>query len=233
MTDTEKILWTFIGIGFGWTLNQASQWFRARAEDKKLLKQVLFDLLEMHYQCNKIDFSKVLAAITEVIFKKFPKEQQTEEIKTQILTTYTTILETTLRPVIIEELKQMENNYQESVKNLAKIDPIKSFFLSGKTSIVSKIELYLDNTFVELKNAFPNEKVETETDTNIVFTKIKKNIHSETLTEIEFDARKIAWTISPILWLRTLRVFSKLKKKANASLDNEIEDLIDKLGLNL
>lgn len=233
MTDAEKILWTFIGIGFGWTLNQASQWFRARAEDKKLLKQVLFNLLEMYYQCNRVDFSKVLTSITEVVFKKIPKEAQTEEVKTQILTAYTGILETILRPVMIEDLRQIENNYQASIKDLAKIDPIKSFFLSGKTSVVSKIELYLDNAVVELKNTFPNEKIQIEADTKTVFTKMRENIHSEILTEIESDSRKIAWKINPVLWLRTLWTLSKLKKRANASIDKEIEEFINKLGLNI
>jgi hypothetical protein len=52
MNDFDKIFWGFIfsvcGVISGWTLNQLSQWFRTRTDDKKNLKVVLFNLLKTY-----------------------------------------------------------------------------------------------------------------------------------------------------------------------------------------
>ena len=114
MADFNKTLWTFafsiIGISFGWFLNQAGQWFRTRIEDKKKLNQVLFNLLEVYFQIQRSDIEKYIKKVTDKLLEKIPIEVQTEEVKQQIINGIATVLETSLKPKILEELKIVAEN---------------------------------------------------------------------------------------------------------------------------
>ena len=82
---------TTISIAFGWTLNQLTQWFRARQEDKKHLKMVLFNLFESYNLFMRIDMDRYSEKITVKVHERIPKEQQSEDAQIHYKTFFLSI----------------------------------------------------------------------------------------------------------------------------------------------
>lgn len=228
MDDFGKIFWGFIfsaiGVAFGWTLNQLGQWFRAKGEDKRNIKIVLFNLLETYFIFIRSDIDKIVQKVTNKVFEKIPKDQQTEELKGIMNSIYTGVLTNHLKPELLEELKHVQANYQNSIKTLASIDPLTAYYLSGKTNIIQSFETiqsWVDNLQIE----YPADTTEIEMGAKQVLGIIKPNIINDTLKELEKDIRKISWKINPIVWLKSINAINRLKKNTNENFDKEIDKL--------
>lgn len=232
MTDFDKIFWGFIfsvvGIVFGWTLNQLGQWFRTRQEDKKNLKIVLFNLLETYFVFIRSDLDKYVQKITVKVHSKIPLNEQTEEAKTLIQTLYSGIMTNYLKPDLLKEIKIVQENYQNSIKTLAAIDPLTAYYLSGRTNILETFDT-IEDLFVNVKEQFPNEQNEIQLGASQALNIIKPDIFKETLIDLENDIKKIAWKINPYVWFKSIRAIKRLKANTNEKLDKEIDKLFDKL----
>ncbi len=232
MTDFDKIFWGFIfsvvGIVFGWTLNQLGQWFRTRQEDKKNLKIVLFNLLETYFVFIRSDLDKYVQKITVKVHSKIPLNEQTEEAKTLIQTLYSGIMTNYLKPDLLKEIKIVQENYQNSIKTLAAIDPLTAYYLSGRTNILETFDT-IEGLFVNVKEQFPNEQYEIQLGASQALNIIKPDIFKETLVDFENDIKKIAWKINPYVWFKSIRAIKRLKVNTNEKLDKEIDKLFDKL----
>jgi len=233
MNDFEKTVWVFIfsaiGIVFGWTLNQLGQWFRTRQEDKKNLKIVLFNSLETYFIFIRNDLDKVVQKVTDRVFEKIPQDQRTEGGKKIIHTIYSAIFTNYLKPELLEELKVIQKNYQNSIKTLASSDPLMAYYLSGKTNVIERFDT-IQSWFDNLKEQFPNEGNEIELGAKQVLGVIKPDIVNQTLADLEKDIKNIAWKINPYVWYKSIRAVKQLKSNANEQLDKEIDELLNKLS---
>jgi hypothetical protein len=232
MTDFDKILWGFIfsavGIVFGWTLNQLGQWFRTRQEDKKNLKIVLFNLFETYFVFIRSDLDKYVQKITNKVHSKIPPNEHTEEAKTLLQTLYSGIMKNYLKPDLIKEIKIVQENYQNSIKTLAAIDPLVAYYLSGRTNILENFNT-IEGMFDSVKEQFPNDQNEMQLGANQALNIIKPDILKDTLVDLENDIKKIAWKINPYVWFKSIRAIKRLKANTNEKLDKEIDTLFDKL----
>lgn len=228
MTDLDKIVLGFIfstiGIILGWTLNQLSSWFRARQEDKKNLKLVLFNLLETYNLFLRSDFEKYVSKISDKVFKKIPQDQQTEQVKTFINTLYSNLAENQLKPEILADLKKIENQYQDSILTLSKIDPLTAYYLSGKTSALERFEI-IETWFEDIKTKHPTEATDIETGRQKVQEVLKPTLLDEILKDMDDDIRSIAWKINPVVWFKTRRLLRRIKNNTDKAIDKKIDEL--------
>lgn len=232
MNDFDKILWGFIfsaiGIAFGWTLNQVGQWFRTRQEDKKNLKVVLFNLLETYFIFTRSDFDKYIQKLTDKVYSKIPKEEQSEEIKALMQSIYSGFLTSYLKPELLEDLKITQESYQNSIKILATIDPLTAYYLNGRTNIVERFDT-IQSWFDNLKEQFPNEGSRIEDGAKQALKIIKPDLVNDSFLDLEKDIRNISWKINPYVWYRSIQVLKQLKSNANEKLDKEIDELLNKI----
>lgn len=232
MTDFDRIFWGFIfsavGIVFGWTLNQLSQWFRTRQEDKKNLKIVLFNLLEIYFIFIRSDLDKYVQKVTDKVHALIPLDEQSEESKQFMQTLYSGILTNYLKPDLLNEIKVVQENYQNSIKTLATIDPLTAYYLSGKTNILETFNT-IEGMFENMKEQFPTEHNEIQTVVNKTINIIKPDIFKDTLADLEKDIKKIAWEINPYVWFKSKHAIVRLKVNTNEHLDREINKMFDKL----
>ena len=200
MNEFDKIFWGFIfsaiGILFGWTLNQMGQWFRTREEDKKNLKTVLFNLLEIYFLFIRSDFDKIIKQVTNKVFDKLPIDQRSEEGKVIIYQLYQGIATTYLKPDLIEEIKSVQENYKNAIKTLASIDPITAYYLSGKTEIMKHFDS-AENWFDNMKEQFPDDEEQINFVANKAIDFIKPDILNDVLDDLEDDITNIAFKINP------------------------------------
>ncbi len=232
MSDYNKLLLGFIfsviGTAFGWILNQASQWFCARQEDKKNLKKVLYNLLEIYYIFLRSDIEKFTKKITEKIFALLPKDQQTIQSKRDLTSIYKDFAEYLLKPELLDEFKKIEAGYQESIKTLATIDPLMAYYLSGKTSILEGFGK-VENYFEQLKQTYPTEATEIESGAKQVMSILKLGIFDETIKDLEGDILDIAWKINPVVWFKTKRTIRRIKQNTSKQIDKNIDEFLEKL----
>jgi hypothetical protein len=232
MTDFDKILWgcifSAVGIIFGWTLNQLGQWFRTRQEDKKNLKIVLFNLLETYFIFIRSDLEKYVQKITDKVHSNIPIDEQTEEVKNVIQTLYSGIKTNYLKPDLLKEIKVVQENYQNSIKTLATIDPLSAYYLSGRTNIIETFDS-IEGMFDNVKSQFHNEHNEIKLGANQAIDIIKPDIIKDSLADLENDIKKIAWKINPYVWFKSRRAIGRLKVNTNENLDKEIDKMFEKL----
>lgn len=232
MTDYDKLIYGFIfsatGIAFGWTLNQAGQWFKTRQEDKKNLKIVLFNLLETYFIFIRSDLDKIVKIVTEKIFSKIPLDQQAEEGRAIMLSIYSSLAENMLKPKLLDELKVIEENYQSSIKTLASIDPLTAYYLSGKTNVLERFET-IQSWFDNLQNSHPLQANEIQIGAKQTMDILKPDILDETLKDLEKDIKNVAWKINPIVWLKSKKLIEKLIEKDRNGHDKEINEMLSKL----
>ncbi len=230
MNDFDKLAWGFAfsatGIVFGWTLNQFGQWFRGRQEDRKTLKVLLFNLLETYFIFTRSDFDKLVIKLTDKIYSKIPEEEQTETTREFIKTLYSGVVNNSLKPDLQKDLKVIQENYQKSIKDLATIDPLTAYYLSGKSNILEFFDSF-QGFYDGIKQQYPNADIEKET--NQAMAIIKPNFFHLTQSSLEKDIRTIAWKISPWVWYKSKRAIARIKMNAEERMDKYIDDLLEKM----
>jgi hypothetical protein len=124
----DKIDWTYItalfSITFGWFLNELGQWFRARQDDKKIKKQILYNLLETNFIFNQLDTSELVELLTERVLVRIPKHEQTEEVKQYLTQLYSGLIKGLVQDNVAENIEEIEEKYSNAVYSLSTIDPI-------------------------------------------------------------------------------------------------------------
>jgi hypothetical protein len=197
----ENHTWTYLSalgsVAFGWLLNETGQWLKGRKDDKKIKKTVLYNLLETYHIFKRLDNADIINQITEIVFKKIPKGEQTEELKKNLFTYYNLTLQELNEDHIAEELNNLENSFTKSVDDLSKVDPIRAYRLKGKTRIINVFD-WLDDYFENLKNNFPADAIEIENATDKLIDKIRPEIITGAIKDLEEEIKKISLNISLI-----------------------------------
>ena len=231
MKDFDTIKWGFIfsaiGIALGWFLSQLSQWWRVRQEDKKTLKQVLFNLLEIHNIFSRYDVEKPTEIISEKILKEISNEQATQESKQQIQQILLNLYKPFVNEQMYQEIQNIEEKYQSAISELSKIDPLAAYYLSGKTSILDKLEL-IEDWFTEYMETFAAAEQGTDKKINLMDL-LKPNIMDEAITDTEKQIISIAWKINPVVWWNTKNVIAKNKRMSNNEWEKKIDRFYDDL----
>jgi hypothetical protein len=233
MDDYDKIILGFqfsiIGIALGWLLNQLAQWFRTRQEDKKNLKRVLYNLLEILDVFMRLDYEKTLNQAVEKVMLKIPEHERNEMNKKVLHEFYSKLLNEMIVPQIIKEFNATHSNYVESIKLLSSIDPILAFNLNGKRNIYEGFEL-LENSFRNLELELGNDNSSEETAD--VLNIIKPDIVIETIGEIESDIKKVSWGINPFVWYKSKRKIKAIKRDRTQEFGESIDSFFEKIPDN-
>lgn len=228
----ENLNWTFLGalfsVAFGWFLNELGQWFRTRKEDKKIKKQILYNLLETNFIFNQLDTSEVTQMLTNRILLRIPENEQTEELKQYLNHLYSGIIRGLLQNDVAEKLSTIEEKYTKAVDNLATIDPITAYILNGKTNIMQSFDL-LQEYFEEVKEHFPVEEELVQNQILSTVDALKPEIIKEAISDLEDEIKDIAFSINPWTWIKVKRTLQSSKDRIKNEGEKQIDELLDKL----
>ncbi|PQV44728.1 hypothetical protein CLV33_1187 [Jejuia pallidilutea] len=232
MEEFDKILYGFIfsivGIVVGWFLNQIGQWFKVRSDQKKTLRFVLFNLLETYHLFSKSDFDSFTTKISNKVKSYIPNNEQTIETETYIDQIFSDLVTNYLKPRLLSELNEIENDYKNSILSLAEIDPITAYYLNGKSSILERFE-QMESWMKMLEYQNPNDAQEIKKSSKLVMEIIKPNMFTDTQTELEKDIKKIAFKINPVVWYNSGKAIDRVKENLSKEIDKEIDEIFDKL----
>lgn len=231
----ENINWTylaaFFSIAFGWFLNELSQWFRIRKEDRKIKKQVLFYLLETHFTFNKLDTSHFSKLISQKVLEHVPQSEYTDELKLYMNQLIKEIINDLVEDNVAKSLEETEEHYTKSINELSKLDPITAYRLKGKNKIFQVFEL-LHNYYNDVIETLPNEPgLNKQFEFTIEI--VRPEIIKDAICDLEVEISDIALSINLSTWYRAKNVIKNTKTKIRKEDEKKIDKLLNELKLNL
>lgn len=236
MEEFDKIKWGFIfsllAVAVGWFLNHLSQWWRVRIEDKRVLKEVLFNLLETHNIFLRFDMDKPLNIVTEKLVREIPNAENTEAGKTEIRKLLLHLAEPFMQKLLIDEIRNLETGYKFSIAALSKIDPLAAFYLSGKTSIIDKLN-QMENWLESITQQYPEDFSISDAGKSKLMGTLKPNMIDEAIKDTEKQIISIAWKINPVVWWNTKKLMKEKKSSSNDYWKDRIDELFNELKVNL
>lgn len=225
-----KIDWTYIAalvsIAFGWALNEIGQWIRARKEDRRKLRQVLYNMLETYHLFLRSDMDEYMKVVTQKVVDKIPKEEQTPEIIQMIKETYSILIASNLKPQLIVDFKEAEVKYQQAIESLSCIDPLEAFWLSGKSSVLSRFES-IDTDVSTSQILTPEVTAEFDHATKDIMDVLKPSIIKDVLGDLEHAIWKIAFKIGVITYLKSKAATRRMKQNRIRGISEWFDEKFD------
>lgn len=225
--EIDKILITggfsLIGVIIGWLLNQLGSWFRARGEDKRNLKGVLYQLLESYHLLGKHDFQKFVDRFLDKLLADIPLDQQAIQKELFKNTMLPQLVENFIKPILLGDLKNIESKYDEAIGVLSKIDPLTAYYLGGRNRIpeqLSAIENWVEGLSGEQISM--NDVEQSKKFLGILTPTLLQDI----LDDMKEDIISIAWKINPVIWFKTKRILKRMPLNASEVVDKKVDEII-------
>ena len=179
------------GVALGFMLNEIAGLIKQRRDDKRLLRRALFRLLDLHHFISPIKIKELSSMLYDWIHSKDPisagkiSPQELHDITQQILAI-------SFAPIHKEALKNISDDYEKSIVDIAEINPILAFKLSGRSRIQTDISQYLKSAY----SLFQNENQEDEIIAKNMLIATKEFYNDELYNTLGDDIKKVAKQIS-------------------------------------
>jgi hypothetical protein len=223
------LLTGFGGIILGFLLTQLGNYLQSYREDKRVLKQVLFNQLDIWVEMKRADVETLVPMLLDKFRNALLKRgAKPEDVSAMFAGTLTPLI-TILRSLKLAAPENLRERYQESVNQLAKVDPLLAYQLSGRpqTDFNETVD-----TFIERAMEFEDKKTETTGAADSVshFTSFIKGYgQQKILSGMESDILDVAGHISYWTRFRTRRRLSQLTTKLADEADKYMDQFLDSL----
>jgi|TARA_R100001143_G_C3360441_1_gene135114 hypothetical protein len=194
--EIESVLLTALTIAFGWCLNELSQFLRFKREDKRLINEALFFLIDLSFMLDQLR-ELVLAAKKQENLSSLSKRSFNSLLNDENLNS-----------------KSFKSNLKKTVKVISKFDPV----LAQEMRVTVDGVNMFDNSFLGLKD--PGNQMDEQflLDMNdMAFELFSKKIQEFT--------RKLAFRKSKLTWLKIHISNFRERKNDNNLWANHFEEL--------
>lgn len=144
MSWIDKIL-PILGVLLGWILSEYGKYFTDKKNDKKKLKKLLFNLLELRWLLEREirlerELNTFLSKLRDKIILKFGGNP--EDIENSIAETRPIIYELIKDNLLVEpeKIKEIELKIDSTIAELSEIYPVFAHELNGQYKIKDKLE---------------------------------------------------------------------------------------------
>lgn len=126
------------GVVLGWCLNQITTAYTSSQADKRVLKESLYYLLELHSQVAVLQRTSVGVGIyLDVLSKRLPELTTAPELRHEV----EKLMKKAVRPFLVtraaQNLQQMKDGYGAALLKLAAVDPVSAYELKGVDDLFS------------------------------------------------------------------------------------------------
>lgn len=203
----------------GWMLNECSYYFRCRHEDKRILKDVLFNLLEIWHLLKTNNPDMVVDITIKKLISKYPEISEGGFTVSVLKPFYKGFFEKLFQGISNEEVLKVQKRYELSIDALTGFDPLLAYRLSGKFVIRDYIKV-LDERLADLKlEIFEINESEGKAVLEYLKQIIKPMFLDEEIQVIEKDILSVSRRINIIT---LLKMRNKLKQH-DIWIQNEID----------
>jgi len=217
------LLTAFGGIILGFLMGQLSDYLRTIREDKRVLKQVLFNQLDLWAELKRADVETVVAILIKKLQQALLKRGVPQDQVNALCNISLTPLIALLKEMKLASPEKMKERYQGSVNQLAQIDPLLAYKLSGQPQADFNETV---DTFIERATELEGEQAKMPSTMNVVAylgNFIKGYSQQRMFRNMEEDIVDVARKISYVYAFRTRRKI----RMATVSLEEESEKYID------
>jgi hypothetical protein len=217
------LLTAFGGIILGFLLSQLGDYLRATREDKRVLKQVLFNQLDIWVELKKADVETLLPLLLEKFQQGLLKRgAPSTEVNAVFANVLGPLIEL-FRSLKLAAPENLKERYQDSVNQLAKVDPLLAYQLSGRPR--TDLNEIVD-TFIEKASQLEAESAQRGSNPDAVsrFSSFIKTYGlKKMLGNMEADIMDVARAIGYFTKRRTRRRVNELTIR----LSEDVEDIVD------
>lgn len=186
---------SIVCLSTGWLLNEFGTWFKEKRENKRIRKNVLYHLLEIHYSIRKLDISKEVKGISELTMRLIPKEEHTEELRETLNQIYQSALGGLFEQNVNKELEDLHDAYLNSIESLSSVDPIMAYRLKGKTKITHGFDM-MNQSISALQNMIGELDATSMQQQQAIIVILKPEIIQDLLRDIENEITEVARSIN-------------------------------------
>src|SRR6266849_6765320 len=227
------LLTAFGGIVLGFLMGQLGDYLRATREDKRVLKQVLFNQLDIWVEMKRADVETLVPLLVgkfqqALLRRGVPRDQVNAMFAISLGP-----LIGLLKDIKLATPERLKERYQESVNQLAKVDPLLAYQLSGRpqTDFNETIDAFIEKA-VELES----EKARIASTSNAVayFSNFIKGYgQHRILSNMETDIIDVARQIGYLTAFRTRRVIQQLTVRLADEAEKYIDQFLDSLAMHV
>lgn len=229
-TDTSVTLLTaFGGIVLGFVMSQISDYLRTNRDDKRVLKQVLFNQLDLWVEIKRADVEPVVPVLIEKFQQALLKRGASQDQVNGLFNIPLTPLIDLLKQMKLVTPERIKERYQESVNQLASIDPLLAYQLSGRpqTDFNETVDAFIEKA-AELEGS--RVRMPDTASAVTYFSSFIKNYGQQrTLTTMEDDIVDVARKISYLYAFRTRRRIRRLTVVLAEEAEKYIDQFLDSL----
>jgi len=225
LTQTYITLITaFGGIVLGFFVGQVSDYLRANREDRRVLKEVLFNQLDIWFESRKADVDTLVPMILERLRAGFHRLGVPSEQLDSLFSISSGPLIQLFEDVRIAHPEALKERYEKSISQLARVDPLLAFELSGRPQV--DLNETIDE-FISRATELDNESGESnETTVTFFRTFLKGYGQRKQLTGMETDIVEVAKRLGFVTARQTRQIIVEAKSKLPAGVDAYIDDYL-------
>lgn len=213
------------GTFVGFLLREFSSFFQTYRQDKRTLRKVLYDQLEVWFAVRATDQCFVafaVQALAESLQRKGMPADQTQLLFADMQPELARLF----RSAQLSDPKPLIERYQQSISELAKVDPILAFQISGRADIRADLE-HLVKIAVETK-AFGGGETNLQL-LHQVTESVSDQILHNILCSMEKDILRVSRRVHFWTRIRVKRVLQDVQRKFHSRAKEEMDKFIDSL----
>lgn len=215
-----------VGVLLGWGLTQLTNYFNVYLSDRRVLKETLYFLLEMHQQISTVKSIEGGAeSYLRTLNTSIPNFTSSQEDYDQALQVIRKMMADFHNPRIETELQDLNENYDKCLLKLATVDPISAYRLKGRNKIVSYLNQW--NNYAD-ETIMANPMVSADPKATQFSEALKPKIETSLISESLQDLREIIQAITKKIGGKTKKDFDKLIVLSQADTKTEIDERMKK-----
>ena len=203
--------WVFlvpvICAGFVWSLNGWSQWLRSRREDKKILNNILHNLLLARRLLRKLNHNDIQAILETLLVSIFGP--QVGQIPKEDISYITSVLISSMvESTFDRDLAKVKEDFLSSIKELSKSYPLTAFDLHSNAGV------HLNTAFDAIEKMMTKINVDLKENANQDESRgfiehLKPLFIDESVLDLDEDISRLAWKIGPLTYYRTKKILKR------------------------
>ncbi|WP_143822190.1 hypothetical protein [Mucilaginibacter pedocola] len=216
-----------IGVCIGWLLSGITTYLRGSREDRKVLKSILYHLLNAYALLHKLRKDNLDEAYRQ-IYSRIP-ELSGEAVEKEFLEKVKPVLIQVQAESVLQgdDLSKLREGYKESLKELSRIRPVMAYYISDSVNIDALFSILekIIGGIAEAATGAPDPA-----GVAAVSKWMQPHMAEHGLKSLRSDIRYVAIRIGPLtcldVWRILKRLNSGLSKKAIAATTARMSEMI-------
>jgi hypothetical protein len=221
-----------VSASIGWFLNQAESYWADKKERNRKLKSLLSHLLEIYQLMVKSDIGRFTDKVANRVFKQLKGESLTVETKKQIRDYYEQLGASLFNPLLSSDLNKVKSGYEQSLKDLSEIDPVRTYWLRGKDEVFERLQM-INQVVEETKSQSPNEFHQIGPYLDSIINSTKKTFIKEAIKDLEEEIIEISGLVGRRQQKEIAETLNRISGNQDKSIDKMIKDMFSKFEKQL